>query len=166
MSDEAITGNKYAIIVDVAKINRLLSQLGDADAKKAVKAGIRKSALIIRKAAQANLVSAFPSAARPTTKKGVTFKALKNDINIAVYRDGNGARIDLLNKRKKGARAYVLRFIELGTKQRATKKSKNRGIMNAYNFFSSAVASKRSEAENSLEQNIISAINKVIDRNK
>lgn len=165
MSNE-VTQASYSVIVDVDKINRLLAQLNDKEAKKAIKAAIRKSALIIRKGAQNNLVSAFPSANSSSTRKGITHKPLKNDINIAVYRDAGGARIDLLNKRKKDSRSYVLRFIEFGTKERATKKGKNRGTMNAYSFFSDAITAKKAEAESSLEQNIIAAINKVVNSNK
>lgn len=164
MSNEIISGHRVS--VDVEQVNRLLTQLNDKDAKKAIKSAIRKSALIIRKEAQNRLVSLIPNANKSVTKKGTTYKPLKNDINLAVYRDAGGARIDLLNKRKKGARAYVLRFIELGTVERATKKGANRGIMKAYNFFSDAVNAKKKEAEDALQQNILDSINKVINKNK
>ena len=165
-----ITQASYKVEVDVEKINRLLTQLNDKEAKKAIKAAIRKSALIIRKGAQNNLVSLFPSANRSVTKKGVTHKPLKNDINLAVYRDAGGARIDLLNKRKKGSRAYLLRFIEFGTNNRATKRppkaGRYRGSTAAHNFFSDAITAKKSEAESTLEQNIIDAIVKIANKNK
>ena len=156
----------YKVEVDVEKINRLLIQLNDKDAKKAIKSAIRKSALIIRKGAQNKLVSIFPNANNAVTRNGISYKPLKNDINIAVYKNASGARIDLLDKRKKGARSYSLRFIEMGTQERATKKGMNRGSMKAYNFFSDAISSTKSAAESSLEQNVIAAINKVISKNK
>lgn len=165
MSNEVVQAG-YKVVVDVDKINRLLTQLNDKEAKKAIKAAIRKSALIIRKGAQSNLVSLFPNANKTVTKNGITHKPLKNDINLAVYRNASGARIDLLDKRKKDARSYVLRFIELGTTERATKKGANRGNMKAYNFFSDAVNAKKAEAESTLEQNIVDAINKIVNKNK
>lgn len=165
MSNEVVQAG-YNVVVDVEKINRLLTQLNDKEAKKAIKAAIRKSALIIRKGAQSNLVSLFPNANKTVTKNGITHKPLKNDINLAVYRNASGARIDLLDKRKKDARSYVLRFIELGTTERATKKGANRGNMKAYNFFSDAVNAKKAEAESTLEQNIVDAINKIVNKNK
>ena len=164
MSNEIISGHRVS--VDVEQVNRLLTQLNDKDAKIAIKSAIRKSALIIRKEAQNRLVSSIPNASKSVSKKGTTYKPLKNDINLAVYRDAGGARIDLLNKRKKGARAYVLRFIELGTVERATKKGANRGTMKAYNFFSDAINAKKKEAEDALQQNILDSINKVISKNK
>lgn len=165
MSNEVVQAG-YKVVVDVEKINRLLTQLNDKEVKKAIKAAIRKSALIIRKGAQSNLVSLFPNANKTVTKNGITHKPLKNDINLAVYRNASGARIDLLDKRKKDARSYVLRFIELGTTERATKKGANRGNMKAYNFFSDAVTDKKAEAESTLEQNIVDAINKIVNKNK
>lgn len=108
----------------------------------------------------------LPDANNAVTRNGISYKPLKNDINIAVYKNASGARIDLLDKRKKGARSYILRFIEMGTQERATKKGMNRGSMKAYNFFSDAISSTKSAAESSLEQNVIAAINKVISKNK
>lgn len=165
MSNEVVQAG-YRVTVDVDKINRLLTQLNDSEAKKAIKSALRKSALIIRKGAQQNLASLLPGASEPVIKNGITHKPLKNDINIAVYRNASGARIDLLDKRKKGSRSYVLRFIELGTGERATKKGANRGNMKAYNFFGDAVTAKKAEAEKALEQNIIDAINKVVNKNQ
>lgn len=163
MSDAQIQAS-YKVEVDTDKINRLLTQLNDKEAKNAIKSALRKSALIIRKGAQSNLVSFFPTASKSVTKNGITHKPLKNDINIAVYRNASGARIDLLDKRRKDARSYILRFIELGTTERATKKGANRGNMNAYNFFSNAVNEKKKEAESVLQQNIIDAINKIASK--
>ena len=108
-----VTQATYKVEVDVEKINRLLIQLNDKDSKKAIKSAIRKSALIIRKGAQNKLVSIFPNANNAVTRNGISYKPLKNDINIAVYKNASGARIDLLDKRKKGARSYILRFIEM-----------------------------------------------------
>lgn len=159
-----VTQAGYKVIVNVEKINRLLTQLNDKEAKKAIKAALRKSILVIRKGAQSNLVSLFPSANKSVTKGGIIHKPLKNDINIAVYRNASGARIDLLDKRKKDSRSYILRFIELGTTERATKKGANRGNMKAYNFFGDAVTAKKTEAESMLEQNIVDAIKKIVNK--
>ena len=76
-----VTQAGYKVIVDVEKINRLLTQLNDKEAKKAIKAALRKSILVIRKGAQSNLVSLFPSANKSVTKGGIIHKPLKNYIN-------------------------------------------------------------------------------------
>lgn len=156
----------YRVEVDAKKVNELLAALNDQEAKKGIKAGLRKSAGIIRKQAQKNLVAVAPGAAHSSTKGGVTYKPLKNEINIAVYRNASGARVDLLDKRRKGSRAFMLKFFEAGTKERATKKEANRGSINASYFFKSAVQAKKSEAEQSLERNILDSIKKVIAKKK
>lgn len=143
----------YRVEVDVKQVNELLSRLNDKEAKKAIKSAIRKSALIIRKQAQSNWISACPDGER-----------LAKEINIAVYRNASGARVDLLDKRKKGSKQFVLKFFNSGTQERATKKGANRGIINATYFFNNAVESKKDEAEKSLNENIINAIAKAANK--
>lgn len=166
MSREYTGTNMYRVEVDATQVNELLKRLNNDEARKAIKSALRKSVLIIRKQAQDNLVSAVDKAEFPSTKDGVSFKALKNEINIAVYRNASGARVDMIDKRKKGSRAYMLRWFESGTKERATKKDANRGSINASNFFSNAVRAKQKEAESSLEQNIIDSITKIANKKK
>ena len=183
MSNDNYTGrNLYRVEVDAKKVNELLDRLNDDEAKKAIKSALRKSILIIRKQAQENLVSAVTDAEFGSTKNGVSFKPLKNEINIAVYRNASGARVDLLVRRKKGSRAYMLKWVESGTKERFTKESSTRsfwtnkkrvtkkaayrGSINASHFFSNAVKSKQKEAEDSLEKNINDSIMKVANKKK
>ena len=71
MSNEIISGHRVS--VDVDQVNKLLTQLNDKDAKKAIKSAIRKSALIIRKEAQNRLVSSIPNANKSVSKKGTTY---------------------------------------------------------------------------------------------
>ena len=183
MSNDNYTGrNLYRVEVDAKKVHELLDRLNDDEAKKAIKSALRKSILILRKQAQENLVSAVTDAEFGSTKNGVSFKPLKNEINIAVYRNASGARVDLLDRRKKGSRAYMLKWFESGTKERFTKESSTRsfwtnkkrvtkkaayrGSINASHFFSNAVKSKQKEAEDSLEKNIIDSIMKVANKKK
>lgn len=166
MSDNYTGTSMYRVEVDTKRVNELLDRLNDDEAKKAIKSALRKSILIIRKQAQDNLVSAVADAEFSSTKNGVSFKALKSEINIAVYRNASGARLDLIDRRKKGSRAYMLKWFESGTKERATKKGANRGIINASRFFSAAVASKQKDAESSLEKNIIDSIMKASNKKK
>lgn len=148
------TQASYKVTVDTIRINEILSQLNDKDAKKAIKSALRKSVSIIRKEAQRNL--------------GAVVKAnsLKKEVHVAIYRNASGARVDLLDRRKRGSKAFTLKFFELGTKERATNKGANRGSITASYFFRTAVESKKNEAEKSLEQNIINSIMKVVNKKK
>lgn len=161
MSDSTdVTTATVRVVVNSEQINTFFNamDLTNAERVKAIKSALRKSALIVRKQTQSNLVASVPGTNHKSSKKGVSYKALKNEVNLAIYRDASGARIDLLDKRRKGSRAYMLKFFEGGTKERT--KGHDRGSINATNFFSNAVNSKKAEAEKSLEQNIINMINK------
>ena len=169
MSNDNYTGrNLYRVEVDATRVNELLKRLNDKEAKKAISSALRKSILIIR--TQENLVSAVTDAEFSSSKNGVSFKPLKNEINVAVYRNASGARVSLIDKRKKGSRAFMLPFFESGTIERtayeksATHKPANRGSIKASRFFSNAVKSK--QKENSLEKNIIDSITKIANKKK
>lgn len=164
MSDTAVTTGSVQVKVDSDRINAFFNDLNlnNNERKKAVKAALRKSASIIRKQTQSNLVAVVPNANHKSIKKGVEYKPLKNEVHLAVYRNASGVRVDLLDKRRKGSRAYMLKFFENGTKERT--KGHNRGSIKATNFFNNAVNSKKAEAEKSLEQNIIDMIKKAASK--
>ncbi|WP_455671694.1 hypothetical protein [Phocaeicola sp.] len=167
MSNTVTTGSAQ-VKVDSDKVNAFFNalDLNNKERKKAIKAALRKSVLIIRKQAQTNLISAIPSAKTKGEHNGKVFKPLKNEINITVYKNASGARVDMIDRRKNGSRAYILRFFNQGTEERATKKGHNRGSIKATNFFANAVAAKKTEAEKSLEKNIIEMIQKAANKKK
>lgn len=111
MSDNYTGRNLYRVEVDATRVNELLDRLNDDEARKAIKSALRKSILIIRKQAQENLVYAVNGAEFGSTKNGISFKPLKNEIKIAVYRNASGARVSLIDGRKKGSRAFMLPFL-------------------------------------------------------
>ena len=158
MSNAQMQAN-YRVSVDVEQVNRLLASLNDKEAKNSIKSALRKSASIIRKEAQKNWVTSVPNGAK-----------MKKDINIAVYRNASGARVDLLDKRKKGSKQFVIKFFNEGTDSRETKgrktikKGANMGAIRATNFFANAVITQKGNAEKSLESNIINAITKVVTK--
>lgn len=117
-----IVQTSYRVEVDASKVNALLAALNDKEAKKAIKSGLRKSASIIRKQAQKIGLHLF------------RWGWIEKEINIAVYRNASGARVDLLDKRRKGSKQFVLKFFESGTEQRATNRGANRGIIEATHF--------------------------------
>lgn len=143
----------YRVEVDVERVNKLLASLNDKEAKQAIKSALRKSASIIRKEAQKNWVASVPNGAK-----------MKKEINIAVYRNASGARIDLLDKRRKDSKQFTLKFFNSGTIERATRKGAKRGAIRATNFFNNAVITQKGNAEKSLESNIINAITKVVNK--
>lgn len=145
----------YRVEVNAEQVNKLLVRLNDKEAKRAIKSALRKSASIIRKEAQKNWVASVPGGAH-----------MKKEINIAVYRNASGARIDLLDKRRKNSKQFTLKFFNSGTDDRRTKgrKGANRGRINATNFFDNAISTQKGNAEKSLESNIINAIMKAANK--
>ena len=118
MSNDNYTGrNLYRVEVDATRVNELLKRLNDKEAKKAISSALRKSILIIRKQAQENLVSAVNDAEFSSSKNGVSFKPLKNEINVAVYRNASGARVDLIDRRKKGITRLYAEMVRIRNKR-------------------------------------------------
>ena len=182
MSDSA------RIVVDSVKVNALLNELrmSDKDTKKAVKAGLRNAANIIRKGTVENLRGV-------TNQDGSPLKTdrIKKGVRVSVFRNANGAKIELLGSRGIGRKSkmedmslfdYRLRFFELGTKERRTKshrrwgqgrkgikrsgKPGNRGRIIASKFFNKAVNTYRTRAELSIQDAIIMNIQRVASRRK
>ena len=130
-----------------AELQKALSEMSPKTFRTAVKAGMRRSLNIIKKKAVANYKAAYPGSDR--------YKY----IHAKVYRTGTGAMIDLLFlKGNKEARPYVLKFQNAGSKERGTKTGYYRGVMPASHFFSEAVESTKSQAQNELMRNVNEAI--------
>lgn len=178
------------IVVDTAKINALMEDLSlkKGEAKSAFKKGLRQSAQIIQRQARMNLRSVVNQASGTTLNS----KNLVQFIRIMVYRNAQGARVDIMDDKRKSTnlrlekkglenKSFILKFFALGTQDRYTKShSKSgygrntkrkgrggyRGRIGTSQFFRRAVDSKKTEAESMLEKSIIEQINKVVKRRK
>lgn len=183
--------NNKVIEVDKAKINKMLDDLSftKAEAKKALKGGLRDSAKIIQKQARINLKGVRNQAS------GTTLKAqnLIQFVRIAVYKSGTGARVDIMDDKRKSTnkrlerkgqdnKSFLLKFFATGTDGRFTKSHKRigygkrvakrsgrggyRGVIGKSDFFKKAVDAKQKEAENMLSKAIVEQINKIVKRRK
>lgn len=130
-----------------ADVQRAFSAMDPKTFRTAVKNGLRRTANIIKKQAVSNYKAAYPGSER--------FRG----IHMKVWRTGMGAMVDLIFLKGDDAlRPWVLRFQNKGSVQRATKKGYNRGVMPSSNFFSDAVAEKKSQAENDLARLVDEAV--------
>ena len=157
--------------VDVRSVNVMFEQLAltNKEARSAIQSAYRASGNIIKRQAQANMRSV-----RPRIQKWVPY------INVTVYKNSQGFRVDALGVYKSGAglsdaqkktdrkyTSYKMRFFNWGnTTPRKTRKGRNRGMINAERFMSDAIETKKGEAASSLEANILKYINKVVSRRK
>lgn len=167
MSEVSMSSETLRLSVDVDSVNKLFNDLSlsNAERKKSIKNALRRSILMVRKKAQQNLISNYPSAEVSGFKfingSLQSFKPLNKEINVVVYKNASGARIDMIDKRKKGSRAFILKFLNGGTKMRATNKGSNRGSIDASYFFNDAVRFEMPNAEKELVNNIHEFIKKI-----
>lgn len=130
-----------------AELQKAFNEMHPKAFRTAVKAGLRRSLNIIKRKAVANYKREYPGSDR--------YKA----IHAKVYRSGTGAMIDLIFlKKDKELKPYVLRMQNAGTAMRATRQGYDRGFMSASEFFSDAVESTKSQAQNELMRNVNEAI--------
>lgn len=183
--------NNNYIHVDVGRINFLINSLkmSNKEAKKAIKGGLRKSSQIIQKQARVNLKG---------VKNEATGKTLKSNnllqfVRISVYKNAQGARVDVMDDKRKSTnvrlqrkgmdnKSFTLKFFATGTDDRYTKSHVKRGFgrknikrsgkggfrgkIGNSQFFRKAVDAKKKEAEGALENSIVEYINKVVSRRK
>ncbi len=138
-----------AIVLDEAALKELQSRfdsLSFKEQKQAYRAGLAKSAGIVKRQAKRNINSAPFRKNDDMKRKGITHKA---NVNSA-----DSSYVDLrLNS--------WLRIFEGGTKQdRQTKKGYNRGNIKGYQFFASALATTKEQVFSEMEANIFNAIEK------
>jgi hypothetical protein len=106
------------------------------------------------------------------------FKTRVNDkgvLNLAQYftirslKSKIGCRVGVLPMGGKLSKSYIVRFLERGVTDRKYTSKRNRvnhftGSVSARNFFSDAVNDKKDEAEESVQQSIVDAMNKIIQK--
>jgi hypothetical protein len=131
-----------------AELQKAFTEMSPKTFRTAVKAGMRRSLNIIKRKAVANYKAAYPGSDR--------YKY----IHAKVYRTGTGAMIDLLFLKDddKEMRPWGMRLQNKGTAMRATRKGYDRGFMSASEFFTEAVESTKSKAQNELMRNVNEAV--------
>lgn len=146
------------ITVDTTQINALFRELDmtDNEPRKAIRAALRDSGNILKRAARGGLSS--------VSKDGSKAKG----ISLVVYKNASGCRVSIYNAFIPArGRVFILRWFEEGTKDRRTRKGgKFRGSVAAKPFFERSVNMARSEAENSLQSFIIERIHKIANKSK
>ena len=165
------------VIIDASEFYKLADDL-DVNGKemsRAIKSGFRKSANIITRQAKQNLKSVYYSG-----KKLNNIDLLNKGVNIAIWKKGNGATVGLIDNLKstikyKGGEyrnpAYLLRWINQGTRERYTKQgigggNKFRGMMMPRPFFDEAINQAKDRAEETLTENINNAIKRIAAKKK
>ena len=136
--------------------------LNKKELKKAITTGIRKGLSLLRTAGRASLRAVFGSKAshhnpkyNDTLQQGVRNTRVF-DRNNDIY-----GYTTITSNRKTGSGSYRLIFLEGGTVQRYTRKGYNRGSIKASYFFTNAVSSNITAAQDAIDQGITDAVNKI-----
>lgn len=167
------------LTVDVSRLNDQLKahRMTTPEARRSIRNGLAAAGRIIRNEARANLKTV-------SGKHGIiNYAPLLRFVKLKVYKDNRGVRIDILGGSTKRQRAslekkgikdlgFVLKFFDLGTKERYNRRRNNRtlypkrytGYIKDSGFFQKAVKSKGQEAQDKLQGFIEKQIERIARR--
>ena len=148
------------LTVDVEQVNSLLHELRvtSPEFTKSVKSALRRSLSIIR--------SEVRKGAAAITSDKLKLKGVR----YSVYHDASGGRVDLLQPVKGypgvQTKVFIMKWLELGTKEVIGKNGKKHGATPAKPFFNASVSRAQERAESVLSDNIVKYIKVVTGKRK
>lgn len=157
--------NDTGIRVDDKEVIQALARMSFRKMNKAYKTAMKKSLDPILKQTKANLrTSGIRNVSKPyiSRKTGKKYKSMISGVKSSVYigkTEDSFGKVHLLGE-------FRLKFFEMGTSLRKTRKGYNRGSISPKWFFRSAVNQKGEEAARSLDDNIGDAIMKAWNNKK
>ena len=143
--------------VDDKEVIQALSRLSFKQMNKAYRTGMKKALDPILKQTKANLrKSGIKNVNKPyvSRKTGKSYKSMMQGIKSSVYigkTEDSYGKVHLMGE-------FRLKWFEMGTSVRQTRKGWNRGSITPKWFFRSAVSQRSEEAAKSLDENIRESI--------
>ena len=156
------------IDVDTAAVDSLCARLSGQRLTKALRGLERQPLRTLRNGVKQELSARTKKhRVRQVWKSGPrTYKSprpLWQDIKMTPYKRGPvGGVVGLLTPKRYGNRAFVLRILNRGTKQRVTKKGARRGSGPALLFFEAGVARSRQAAAQAFNAGIRKELRKLM----
>lgn len=157
--------NNGDIRVDDTQVIRALSRLSWKQMNKAYKNGMKKSLDPILKQTKANLRSSgIKNVNKPyiSKKTGKKYKSMMQGVKSSVYIGNTEDSFGKVHIMKE----FRLKWFEMGTSERQTRKGWKRGSIKPKWFFRQAVDQKGQEAVDNLDENIRDAILKAWNNKK
>lgn len=157
--------NNGDIRVDDTQVIKALSRLSWKQMNKAYKNGMKKSLDPILKQTKANLRSSgIKNVNKPyiSKKTGKKYKSMMQGVKSSVYIGNTEDSFGKVHIMKE----FRLKWFEMGTSERQTRKGWKRGSIKPKWFFRQAVDQKGQEAVDNLDENIRDAILKAWDNKK
>lgn len=140
------------ITVDAQGVLNLFANLSPKKQKRAIKGALKKGAQILQKETRTRLRR---SGIKGVSKRSKWGTSLVSGVKYKVDREASSAKVHIMGD-------FRLKFFEMGTNIRQTRKGYNRGkIQDKYNFFSEAKAAKEREIFDNMNRLISESIKKV-----
>lgn len=143
--------NNVNLEVDTKQLLQKFASLKSKEQAKTYKMAIKKSLQSLVKETKSNLKKDMGKVVNKKDKYGAT---LNSGIKSKVYKDASGGNVTILSN-------FKLKFFELGTKIRKTKKGYNRGKIKAIYFFKNARQKMENKMTQILDSNIATSILKI-----
>lgn len=148
--------------IEDSSVRLMLDYLEPRQLRSATRSAFGKAGRTILGAAKASYRSMFPGS------------ALYRGMHMKAYRSGKGVMVDLYYTKTASPgdplyKSYVLKILELGsykTGNRTTRSGQSRGTLRAYGFFSRGVASSMPSAQSGFERDLMTAMQRQIDKAK
>ena len=156
--------NSGDIRVDDTQVIKALTRLSFKQMNKAYKEGMKKALDPILKQTKANLRKSGIKNVNKSYigKNGKRYKSMMQGVKSSVYIGNTEDSFGKVHIMKE----FRLKWFEMGTSIRQTRKGYNRGSIHPRWFFRTAVDQKSEEAAKSLDENIRNSIIKAWDNRK
>lgn len=141
------------IEVDSTEVLSLFSKLSPKKQKQAYRNTLRKGAMILQKETKSQL--------KRTGIKGISkkpknakWKSMISGIKYRVRKNGEEAKVHIMGE-------FRLKFFEMGTNIRVTRKGKSRGRIKPYRYFAKSKESKEREIFDNMNRLLSESIKRV-----
>ena len=143
-----------AKIIGIERINRLVADLQEIDQNKAIKAGLRKGAMVFIRLGRSTLRS------RNNKHTGNLMKSFRVRVKKRSLGSLAGFSMNYSRMAEEGYGSHSW-LVDRGTVKRETKKKQNRGIMPASYFWTDTKNQAGSGAIREIENGIITAVERM-----
>jgi hypothetical protein len=153
--------NNYEFEIDRKQVLDMFNDFDKRMRKKTLVSVLRKAANILRKQTISNLKSVV----RNIDKKDKYNNTLRKGIKVSVQKNNEEVKVHIMGN-------YKLKFFEIGTVPRYTKKWKGKslkkqrytGSIKQYNFFRNAKQQTETQVFNSIEENLETIIKQINEK--
>ena len=154
--------SRTGITLSADGVLKVFSSLGVSEMQKVHRAALAKSAAVLTKQAKLTLqgVTSRANSSRTADRRGWSklkgkgrIGKLSDGVRFYVSRDVDFAKIHIMKD-------FRLKFFEMGTNLRKTRKGYNRGAMPMRKFFEPSIVSSKEQMVETMRKVIVDAVNK------